>query len=131
MAKLIYPELSYKVMGVLYKVYNSLGSSRQEKHYQRAIEIELEDQKIEFQREKKTELLYRQKKVGDYYVDFLIEKKIVLELKAKDFYTTKDINQVVSYLKNLRVHLGILANFRSERLKYRRIVNPDIRLYSK
>ena len=113
-------------MGVLYKVHNSLGNSRQEKHYQRALEIELAEQGIIFERERKTTLTYKDKKIGDYFVDFVIENKIVLELKAKDFYTSKDINQVISYLKNLGLKLGILVNFRTERLEYRRIINPDI-----
>lgn len=125
MTKLIYPELSYKLLAVLFKVHNKLGSSRQEKHYQRAIEIELEDQKIEFEREKQTSLKYRDRKIGDYFVDFVIDGKILLELKAKDFYTSKDINQVISYLKTLGLRLGILANFRAEKLIYKRIINPD------
>ena len=129
MAKLIYPELSYKVMGILFKVHNKLGSSRQEKHYQRALEIELLDQKIPFDREKKIKLLYKENPIGDYFLDFVIGGKIILELKAKDFYTSKDINQVISYLKTLGLPLGILVNFRSERLKYRRIINPDIGSY--
>lgn len=112
-------------MSVLYKVHNKLGSTRQEKHYQKAIEIELIDQGIDFEREKRTTLSYQNKKIGDYFVDFVIDGKVLLELKAKDFYTSKDINQVISYLKTLGLQLGILVNFRSERLKYRRIINPD------
>lgn len=128
MGKLIYPELGYKIQGILFKVHNKLGSSRQEKHYQRAIEIELTEQGVSFQREKQVALEYLGKKIGDYFLDFVIDDKIILELKAKDFYNSKDINQVISYLKTLNLRLGILANFRSDKLKYRRIINPDINL---
>lgn len=129
MADLIYPELSYKIMGILYEVHNKLGSSRQEKHYQRAIELELQNQSVPFEREKRTTLAYKEEKIGDYFVDFVVDGKILLELKAKDFYNSSDINQVISYLKTLGLKLGILANFRSERLKYRRVLNPSIRTY--
>lgn len=128
MSRLIYPELSYKIQGILFKVHNKLGSTRQEKHYQRAIEIELTDQGVSFQREKKVVLEYLGKRIGDYFVDFVIDDKIILELKAKDFYNSKDINQAISYLKTLNLRLGILANFRLDKLKYRRIINPDIKL---
>ncbi|MEX2028569.1 MAG: GxxExxY protein [Candidatus Curtissbacteria bacterium] len=127
MAVLIHSDLSYKVMGILYEVHNKLGSSRQEKHYQRALELELVDCGLPFEREKKIVLDYKGKKIGDYFLDFVIDGKIVLELKAKDFYTSKDINQVISYLKTLNLHLGILVNFRSDRLKYRRVINPDLK----
>lgn len=127
MTQLIYPELSYEIMGILYKVHNKLGPSRQEKHYQKALEIELSTLRIPFEKEKKTILTYQNTKIGDYFVDFVIDKKILLELKAKDFYTFKDINQVISYLKTLGLKLGILVNFRPDKLRYRRIINPDIR----
>src|SRR3989344_3412133 len=126
MTKLIYPDLSYKIMGVLFKVHNQIGEVRQEKHYQKALEIELRNQKITFEREKKTIFKYEGEKIGDYFVDFVIDGKVLLELKAKDFYSSKDINQVISYLKNLGLRLGILVNFRSDKLRYKRIINPDI-----
>lgn len=126
MAKLIFPGLSYRVMSILFKVHNKLGSSRQEKHYQKALEIELQIQKIPFEKEKKVVLNYQDHKIGDYFVDFVIDSKILIELKAKDFYTSKDINQVISYLKTLGLKLGILVNFRPDKLRFRRIVNPDL-----
>ena len=113
-------------MSILFKVHNKLGSSRQEKHYQKALEIELQIQKIPFEKEKKVVLNYQDHKIGDYFVDFVIDSKILIELKAKDFYTSKDINQVISYLKTLGLKLGILVNFRPDKLRFRRIVNPDL-----
>ncbi|MCL5795812.1 MAG: GxxExxY protein [Patescibacteria group bacterium] len=123
MAKLIYPELSYKIVGVLYETYNELGFGYQEKYYQRAIKIRFEKYKIKFSKENMTRLQSDGKIIGRYFVDFTVEKKIVLELKiANDFYK-KDINQVLGYLKATGLRLGILAIFTKDGLKYKRIVN--------
>jgi GxxExxY protein len=83
---LIYPELSYKIMGTLFKVHNKLGPKFQEKYYQRAIEIELKKQKIPFAREKVIKLEYENEKIGKYFIDFVIDGKIALEIKAADYF---------------------------------------------
>lgn len=126
MAVLVHPELSFKVMGMLFKIHNKLGSSRTEKIYQRALEHELKGEKVPYKKEKLVKLKYEGNIIGDYFLDFVIDDKIVLELKAKDYYNSKDVNQLIAYLKTLGLPLGILVNFRSDRLKYKRIVNPDI-----
>ena len=74
--KLIYPELSYEIMGILYKVQNELGNKYQEKYYQRAIEIELKNRNIKYERELQVDLLYNDNRIGKYFLDFLIEEKI-------------------------------------------------------
>lgn len=124
--RIIYPELSYKVMGVLFKVHNKLGSSYQEKYYQRAIVKELENQKIPFNREKQIELTYEDEKIGKYFLDFVIDDKIVLEVKAVPFIKREWTNQVVAYLVSTGLPLAIIANFRTSRLTYKRIVNPTL-----
>ena len=76
--KLIYPELSFKLMGALFKVQNKLGSSYQEKYYQRAIATELKEQNIPFIREKEIILGYGNEGIGKYRLDFVIDNKIAL-----------------------------------------------------
>ncbi len=127
-AKLIYPELSYKLLGLLFKVHGKLGSSYQEKYYQRAIEQELTLQKIPFQREVPIDVEYSGIKLGKHFLDFTIDNKIVLETKAEPKITPDFIGQVISYLKSAKLPLGIIANFRTPRLTYRRIINPLIDL---
>lgn len=127
--ELIYPELSYKIIGILYNIHNELGNKYQEKYYQRAIEIEFDSQKISFKKELPANLIYKGNKIGKYFLDFLIEEKIVLEIKATDNFKVRDFKQVSAYLKNTNMHLGILANFRTEKLTYKRILNPNY-LYS-
>lgn len=124
--RIIYPELSYKVMGVLFKVHNKLGPTYQERYYQRAIEIELKAQGIPFEKEKQISLTYEDKKIGKYYLDFVIDNKIILEVKAVPFIRKEWTDQLVVYLVSTGLPLGIIANFRTSKLTYKRIVNPDI-----
>lgn len=126
MAKLIYPELSYKIMSVLFKVHNKLGQTYQEKYYQRAIAKELKSQKIPFEQEKQVQLAYEGEKIGNYFLDFVIDGKIVLEIKTVPFIRKEWINQLVAYLVSTNLPLGIIANFRTPKLTYKRVVNPNI-----
>jgi len=67
-------------------------------------------------------LSYEEERIGKYYLDFVIENKIVLEIKAAPHFHNKDIKQVLSYLKKAGLELGILANFTKEKLEFRRIL---------
>lgn len=127
--KLIYPELSYEIVGILYKVQNELGNKYQEKYYQRAIEIELKNRNIKYERELQVDLLYNDNRIGKYFLDFLIEEKIILEIKATDKLKMTDFKQISAYLKSKKIKLGIIANFRIEKLSYKRIINPDTDRY--
>jgi len=124
--KIIHPELSYKIVGILFKVHTELGNKYQEKYYQRAIAIELEKQGIKFKKELMVDLVYNNEKIGKYFIDFLIEDLVVLEIKANTDFKLSDYKQVSAYLKSKNIKLGILANFRSEKLTYKRILNPQI-----
>lgn len=128
-SELVYPELSYKIMNVLFKVHNELGSHLQEKHYQRAIEEELIKRGLQFEKEKIINILYNDRKIGSYFLDFIIEGKIALEIKTIDFFKKKEWNQIRRYLKTANLKLGILANFNGDRLIYKRILNSSIRNY--
>ena len=127
MSRLIYPKLSYDVMNVLYTVHNKLGSGLLEKHYQRAIEIELDYRKLNFEREKLVRLLYQEVSIGKYFLDFVIDQKIVLEIKSTPIFEQKSMNQAYSYLRQLSLPLAIVANFHSANLRYKRIVNPEFK----
>lgn len=128
--KIIYPELSYKIVGILFKVHTELGNKYQEKYYQRAIAIELEKQGIKFKKELMIDLVYNDEKIGKYFIDFLIEDLIVLEIKANADFRLSDYKQVSAYLKSKDIKLGILANFRTKKLTYKRILNSQIKAYS-
>lgn len=126
MTEIILPQLSYQVMEVMFKVHNKLGSGLLEKHYQRAIAVELDAKKMSYIREKKVDLVYDQVPIGKYYLDFVIKNKVVLEVKATRLYGEGAFKQAYSYLKQINLPLAIVVNFHSNKLLYKRIINPYI-----
>lgn len=124
--KVIYPELSYDIVGILFKVHNELGNKYQEKYYQRAIEIGLKSRNIKYSKEIPVNLKYENEAIGKYLLDFLIENKIILEIKAIPRLRPGDFKQVLAYLKAKNLKLGIIANFRSEKLTFHRVLNADL-----
>lgn len=124
--KLIYKELSYKIVGILFKVHSELGNRYQEKYYQRAVEIELKKCGVKFQKEVVVNLEYDGEKIGKYFIDFVIENKIALELKAEPRLKRCDFKQVFAYLKSTGLKLGVIANFRTEKLGFKRVLNLNL-----
>lgn len=127
MPDIIYKDLSYKIIGILFSVHTQLGNRYQEKYYQRAVEAALNENGIKFKKEIAVDLLYNEKVVGKYFLDFLIEDALVLELKAVPSLLPKDFKQILGYLKAKNIELGILANFRTDKLIYKRILNSDLK----
>jgi GxxExxY protein len=122
MAELIYPELSYKIVGILFGVYNQVGGGYQEKYYQRALKRELFTNGIPFLEQVKTEFIYKGRSIGRYYLDFVVDHKIVLELKTAPSFTRRDIMQVLNYLRQSNLKLGILASLNRNNVIYKRIL---------
>lgn len=122
MAEIVYPELSYKLVGILFKVYNQLGGGYQEKYYQRAIQKELLTNQIPFLEQVKCDFNYNGKLIGRYYLDFIIDHKIVLEIKTVPAFSRKDIMQVLNYLKQSDLKLGILASLNRNSIFYKRLM---------
>lgn len=125
MRELIYPKLSYKLIGVAYKIYNSLGFGLQEKYYQRAFERELIGLLVSYKKEYKIDLNYEGEKIGKYFLDFVVDDKIVIELKVAPRLRHVHIKQVFEYLKVLNKKLAILIFFTDQGVRYRRIINPN------
>lgn len=123
MSNLVEKDLSYKIVGVLFDVYNNLGGGYQEKYYQKAVANELNRSNIEFTEQIAIPLEYKGDSIGRYFLDFLIEKKIVLEIKAGNFkFYPRDVRQILAYLKSSEVTLGILANFGRRNLQLKRVL---------
>ncbi len=106
-----------------FEVFNNLGYGYREKLYHRGFAEELKNRKLNYKREVPIILKYKEKIIGKYFIDFIVENKVVIEFKvAKDFYT-KDVKQLISYLKATGLKLGILIIFTKDGVKYRRFVN--------
>lgn len=122
MTDLVYPELSYKIVGLLFEIYNELGGGYQEKYYQRAVALALKKAKITYKEQLLVPLSFNGTSIGRYFVDFIIDDKIVLELKINPIFYKRDINQVLAYLKSSSLKLAILASFTRTGLKFQRVL---------
>lgn len=120
---LLYPEISYKIIGCSFDVYNAIGSGYHEKYYQKALIEAFTQLGVTFQTEVSYPLTYRGKIIGRKRLDFLIENKVVVELKKGDAFSKSHIDQVVEYLRTQNLKLAILINFGSHGVLYKRIVN--------
>ena len=123
MEKLIYPELSYKINGVLFAVHNELGQFCNEKQYCDIVESYFKKLNLRYEREKILPPSFENEKKGRNKIDFLIENKIVLELKTKRFLNNEDYYQTKRYLVALNKKLGILVNFRRKFITPKRVLN--------
>ncbi|MDO8594268.1 MAG: GxxExxY protein [bacterium] len=121
--ELVYPELSFKLVGILFEVYNDLGPGHKEKYYENAVAVALGKAGIKYQRQLHSPLMFGGQKVGSYFFDFLIEGSIVLELKQGERFSKKNMEQVLTYLRVHNLKLGIIAQFAQHDLKFKRIVN--------
>ncbi|MBI4159960.1 GxxExxY protein [Candidatus Wolfebacteria bacterium] len=123
--EVIYPDLSFEIVGAAFVVSNRLGWGMGEKYYQRALAEEFVSRKIPFRREAFIPLSYGGKKLGSYFADFIVDGKILLELKVVHRLGYTHSKQVLEYLKKANVRLGILLYFTRDGVKYRRILNPS------
>lgn len=122
-SKVIYPELSYEIINVLFAVDNELGYGHREKYYQKALEVIFSRKGIKFVPQCPYKILFKGQIIGRYFMDFVIEEKVVLEIKEGDYLYRKNVKQIYGYLKATNLKLGILANFTRDGVKYKRIVN--------
>ena len=117
----LYKDLTDKILRACYNVHNGLGCGFFEKVYQEALAIELTEMGIPFEREKHLPILYHGKVLEcDYIADFVVDGKIILELKAVTEMNTLFEAQLINYMKATHIKVGYLINFGQERLYYKR-----------
>ena len=121
--KIIYKDLSYQIMGIIFEVYNELGYGYQEKYYEKAIAKSFDEKEINCKRQVSYKVKFKEEFIGIQYLDFLIDDKIVLELKKGNYFPKRNIEQVKRYLNVTNKQLAILVNFTSTNVKSLRILN--------
>jgi len=118
--KILYKELSYKLVGCFFEVYNRLGPGHKEDIYQKALSKEFKLQNIQYETKKRLKIDYKGEVVGIYEPDFIIENKIIVELKSVLLMPKVYEKQLFYYLKGADYRLGYLVNFGSDKIDIRR-----------
>ena len=104
-------EITQEIIKAFYKVYNALGYGFLEKVYLNALLIELLEVGFQVEKQRKIEVFYSGKLVGEYYADIMVNSIIILELKAHECILEEHENQLINYLKATEVEVGLLLNF--------------------
>ncbi len=120
---LVHQQLSYKIIGVIFDVYNTLGHGHPEMVYQRALEIAFTNANTPYKEQLYSPVIFSGKVVGKNFFDFLINDVVVLEIKKGNYFVRAHIDQVYQYLISKNLELGILAYFAPKTVHIKRIVN--------
>lgn len=131
MTEIILKEESYRLMGLLFGVYNELGPGKyEEKHFQKAVELKLKKNNVFFEALVEIKLPYEDGQIGKFYCDLIVyegEKRILLELKKSRYIFLDDIRQMQKYLIVTGIKLGIIVNFgKKNGVQYKRIINKEV-----
>jgi len=118
-----YSELTGKIIGCAMRVHSAMGNGFQEVIYQRALEIEMAGAGLSFSREQEMPIYYRNQQIGTRRVDFLVEDVVSVELKALTGLEDVHLAQAINYLEAYVLEVGLLINFGSKSLEYKRLVN--------
>lgn len=126
--KLLYSELTYKIRRIAFDIRNTYGPGHKEVIYQRLLRDYLERAGICFESEKKLKFYSKQGKlIGIYQPDFVIEDKVIVEIKATRFPSRIDEEQLYYYLRNSKYELGLLINFSTPKIYIKRIIYTNDR----
>lgn len=118
-----YKEITEKIIGAAMRVHSSLGNGFQEVIYQRALEIEMQDSGLMFARELSMQVYYKNRQIGERRVDFFVESKIMVEIKAIIQLENVHLAQAKNYLEAYNTQVGLLINFGFTSLQFKRIEN--------
>jgi GxxExxY protein len=120
----LHSELTGKIIGCAMEVHRTLGNGFQEVIYQRALAIEMAQQGLEFSREHEMQIYYKGVDIGTRRVDFFVEGKVMVELKAVVQLEDVHLAQAINYLEAYGLEVGLLLNFGNRSLKYKRVMKP-------
>ncbi|MDH6311275.1 GxxExxY protein [Parabacteroides sp. PFB2-10] len=120
-------ELTGNIIGAAMEVHRILGNGFQEAVYQRALAIEFHIREIQYEREKEMPLKYKGNDIGTRRVDFFVEENVMVELKAISELTDAHLAQAINYLEAYNMKIGLLINFGSNSLQFKRVVNKYLK----
>ncbi|MBN1522208.1 MAG: GxxExxY protein [Candidatus Aureabacteria bacterium] len=123
----LYKDLSYRLVGCFYEVYNELGPAHKEQIYHKALKLSFDSIGIDYQSKKRLDIYFRDQAVGIYEPDFIIEDRIIVELKSVLIMPSVFEQQLFYYLKGTDYKVGYLVNFGSEKIDIRRRVYETAR----
>ncbi len=127
---ILYPELSYEIVGCAFDVFNELGPGFHEKYYQRALAESFKNKNLKFSEQAGHPLKYKGIIIGRQYLDFLVEDKIIVEIKKGNIFSKRHVDQVMNYLKTNNLKLAILINFTNNGIVSKRIININSKFVS-
>jgi len=116
-------EVTERILSACFEVSNELGHGFLESVYEKSLVVALQDKGLKAERQVPLDVQFRGKNVGEFFVDIIVEKRILLELKAAKSIATEHIAQTLNYLKATGLEVGLLVNFGSPKLEYRRFEN--------
>lgn len=119
-------ELTHKIIGCAMQVHRVLGNGFQEVIYQRSLAIEMRHAGLEFEREKEMKIYYRNEEVGTRRVDFFVEGKVMVELKALEKLEDVHKAQAINYCEAYNIADGLLINFGGKSLDFKRVYNKNL-----
>ncbi|MBJ2176157.1 GxxExxY protein [Aureibaculum sp. A20] len=123
MTKLLFKEESYKIIGLCMEVHKELGKGFSEIIYGDSLEIEFKKNNINYSREKRFKIVYKGVTLPHYYIaDFIVDDKIIVEIKAIESLTGSHLKQTLNYLAASKINLGLLVNFGEDSLNYKRVI---------
>ncbi len=124
----LHSELTSKVIGCAMEVHRTLGCGFQEVIYQRALALEMTQQGLEFNRELEMKIYYKGVDIGTRRVDFFVADKVIVELKATVKLDDDHLAQAKNYLEAYHLEVGLLLNFGSRSLQYKRVMKTVVRI---
>jgi GxxExxY protein len=120
----LHSELTGKIIGCAMEVHRALGNGFQEVIYQRALQIEMGQQGLNFSREHEMQIFYKGVEIGTRRVDFFVEDKVMVELKAVVQLEDVHLAQAINYLEAYGLEVGLLLNFGNRSLQFKRVMKP-------
>ena len=120
---MLYEELTGKILQACFEVSKELGTGYLESVYEKALLVALRQKEVKAERQIPLEVSFRGMAVGKFFVDILVEGKILIELKTANNLTNEHFAQVINYLKATKIEVGLLINFGNSKLEYRRFNN--------